>query len=282
MRPVVVQRIVCSTLLLLSAVSLINMWLFLNKCTWSRNGIFCNDNEQVIPVKVIDIYRRQIEGRRALLQKHTNATTRFRNIYNVAAPEVFCPGLVRIGDLSDGGKWICSPHMIPHPCIIYSLGINNEFSFDSEIYEIAKCQIHAFDKDDMPDETVEFYQRINATLKKAMIAKKTNVSASNYTFTDVVQMYKPQRIDVLKIDIEGGEYDVAEQIAATPICQILVELHWKPLSMVSFLKTLSQQNFFLFHHEINGDYIEASEFSLIHESCFRAYGINVIYGKYLS
>ncbi|KAK0402254.1 hypothetical protein QR680_016235 [Steinernema hermaphroditum] len=286
MRPVMVRRVFCITFLVLLAISTITVLIYSKKATrlYSNvlNEIFCDEKEDAVPIQILEIYRKQVEGRKILLQLHNTATTYFDNLYNVAAPEVFCPGLVRIGDLSDGGKWICSPHLLPNPCVIYSLGINNEFSFDAEIYEMSKCQIHAFDKDEMRPETVQFYHRINATLDKAMITKETNVSAAAYSFTDVVQMYKPKRIDVLKIDIEGGEYDVATQIATTPICQILIELHWKPYSMVTLLKTLSSHNFYLFHHEINGGTHNASEFSLIHESCLRDYGVTVVYGKYFS
>ncbi|KAK0403535.1 hypothetical protein QR680_016980 [Steinernema hermaphroditum] len=244
--------------------------------------IFRVETTDTVDPKIREIYRRQLDGRKALLAQHGPKSPFHDNLYNVAAPEVFCPGLVRMGHLSDGGKWVCNPQKIPNPCVIYSLGVNNEFSFDKEMFEIARCQIRAFDKDRMQPPTVEFYNSIGATLAAAKITKATNVSAAEYSFRDVVRMHNHSKIDILKIDIEGGEYDVVKQMATTPICQILVELHGTPFRMLSVLRTLSSHGFYLFHHEINGGSLKACEFSLIHESCLRDYGIDVIYGRYLS
>uniref|UniRef100_A0A1I7ZX50 Methyltranfer_dom domain-containing protein n=1 Tax=Steinernema glaseri TaxID=37863 RepID=A0A1I7ZX50_9BILA len=115
-------------------------------CDNFTKEIFKVEPTEVVPAKIREMYQRQTAGRKALLDSFGSSSTNYANLYNVAAPEVLCPGLVRIGHLSDGGKWICSPHLLPRPCVIYSLGINNEFSFDAEMYEMAKCHIHAFDK----------------------------------------------------------------------------------------------------------------------------------------
>lgn len=30
-------------------------------------------------------------------------------MYNVLAPEVYCPELIKVGTTEDGGKWMCAP-----------------------------------------------------------------------------------------------------------------------------------------------------------------------------
>ncbi|TKR72143.1 hypothetical protein L596_019645 [Steinernema carpocapsae] len=172
--------------------------------------------------------------------------------------------------------------MMPKPCAIYSLGINNEYSFETEIYSLTKCHIHGFDKDQMGSGTVEAYKRINATIMPAYLAKETNASLGRYSFSDIAKMHNHSKIDILKIDIEGGEYDVADQIVQVPICQILIELHGAAKQMMGALETFSKSGFYLFHHEINGGNLKASEFSLIHESCLKDYAVELVLGRYLS
>uniref|UniRef100_A0A1I7YSU5 Methyltranfer_dom domain-containing protein n=1 Tax=Steinernema glaseri TaxID=37863 RepID=A0A1I7YSU5_9BILA len=98
-----------------------------------------DQKEETVSPELVEIYKRQISGRKALLASLNQNTKQYYDLYNVLAPEVFCPGLVRIGRLSDGGKWLCNPQKIPYPCVVYSLGVNNEFSFDSELYAMTKA-----------------------------------------------------------------------------------------------------------------------------------------------
>ncbi|TKR59824.1 hypothetical protein L596_029440 [Steinernema carpocapsae] len=245
-----------------------------------------NAASKSISPHIIEVYRSQIKSRKEILKLVAagKPPTQYSHadLYNSLVPEVFCPGLVRIGYIADGGKWVCSPHMVRKPCAIYSLGISNEYSFEDQIYEQTKCGIHGFDKDEMKPETVEAYKRMNATIMPALIAKETNVTARHYSFADIIKMYDHSRIDILKIDIEGAEYEVSNQIVSVPICQILIEMHGEAKKMMSLLEKFSKSGFYLFHHEINGAYISACEYSLIHESCLKEYGVEVVLGRYLS
>ena len=52
-----------------------------------------------------------------------------------------------MGKLGDGGKWICDPHRIreeQEECLVYSVGSNNDFSFEQAILEVVgeHCEIH--------------------------------------------------------------------------------------------------------------------------------------------
>ena len=57
-------------------------------------------------------------------------------------PEFLCAYERRIGRDGDGGKWICDPHRIAQKaasegggCLVYSVGSNNDFSFERELHE---------------------------------------------------------------------------------------------------------------------------------------------------
>ena len=61
-------------------------------------------------------------------------------------PDFVCQHEQRIGQLGDGGKWVCDPHRISgqKDCLVYSVGSNNDFSFEKSILEDIgqHCEIH--------------------------------------------------------------------------------------------------------------------------------------------
>ncbi|TKR73897.1 hypothetical protein L596_021145 [Steinernema carpocapsae] len=123
---------------------------------------------------------------------------------------------------------------------------------------------------------------MNASIIPALISSETDESVARYSFSDLLKKYNHSMIDIIKIDIERGEYDVLDQIIQVPICQILIEVHGWANDISNLLTTLSKVGYYLFHHEINSVYIEACEYSLIHEKCIKDYGVDVVLGRYLS
>ncbi|VDM55378.1 unnamed protein product [Angiostrongylus costaricensis] len=94
---------------------------------------------------VREYYARQAPERIALLNNMRNPLN-FASIYNVIVPEARCPDLVRVGRVSDGGKYVCNPKAFPTGnCSIYSFGLNNEVSFDVEIQQMTGCQLYGYD-----------------------------------------------------------------------------------------------------------------------------------------
>ena len=60
-----------------------------------------------------------------------------------------CPHEVeRIGDMGDGGKWVCGVSRIAEKkdCVIYSVGINYESSFEEDLLSRTRhCQVWGYD-----------------------------------------------------------------------------------------------------------------------------------------
>ena len=140
--------------------------------------------------------------------------------------------------------------------IIYSFGVGTNISFDLQLIDAFDCEVYAFDptpksiawikKQNLPvnykfydcglakkDGMVEFYLPDNPDHVSATIFSKTESNKSGIvevpmkSFNSIINELGHSKIDVLKLDIEGSEYDVIEDIvkANVQIKQLLVEFH---------------------------------------------------------
>ena len=254
--------------------------------TFVHSTNFTVPEDSEIHPRTLEFYRFQARLRYECLQYVPDAED-FYILYNVLAPEVFCKDLVRIGKITDGGKWICNPVKVMDmkKCTIYSLGIHNDPSFerDFQIFTENKCLLRSVDKGEQRKNTLDIIRNANGIFKKALLTNETDKSQDHYTFKDLLVLTGDKRIDILKIDIEGFEYKLINELVSVPICQILIEIHGDTaLKHLQLLRTFSEHGFYLFSYEINGAYHRLSEYSLINEKCFQDYGVKTIYGKYLS
>jgi len=130
----------------------------------------------------------------------------------------------RVGDIGDGGKWICGMTNLLQvdDCVVYSLGSNGKHDFEDDILKYTPCEVHVFDMDDFS--YVFFGTR--ARFHKSKIGDGTKGTDS---IDGWMRKLGHDHIDVLKIDIEGSEYDAFESLSKmTPqpwIGQILIEVH---------------------------------------------------------
>ncbi|KXJ88515.1 methyltransferase domain-domain-containing protein [Microdochium bolleyi] len=141
-----------------------------------------------------------------------------------------CPHSVqRIGRLGDGGKWICGLELLeelpapktpesPSPCVVYSFGINTESSFEDALLSRTKgCEIWGYDfsvNDFGPqlNRSADYVSR--AHFNKAGIAGVTDTKKKPpfYSIQDLLKKNGHDHIDVLKMDIEGFEFDTMRSI----------------------------------------------------------------------
>ncbi len=153
------------------------------------------------------------------------------------------------------GFYVC-PDLLDEKSIIYSFGIGEDMSFDNAIIEKHGCHVFGFDptpksinwiNSQKVNEKFHFYtfgisnksgfvdfflpknpEYVSGSLidtKNVDTAAKVNVVMKS--LEDIMNKLNHKHIDVLKMDIEGSEYDVIENILSSKISitQILIEFH---------------------------------------------------------
>ena len=157
---------------------------------------------------------------------------------------------------SYGGFYI-NPSLLTSDSIVYSFGIGKDVSFDKTCIKKHKCRIFAFDPTpksidyiqnqvpsnlftffdfgitDTESGVIDFYLPVNPNGVSGSLVKTNDVNPNNTikvkmkTFDDIVRELRHKHIDVIKMDIEGSEYAVLEEILASEIKvdQLLIEFH---------------------------------------------------------
>ena len=154
------------------------------------------------------------------------------------------------------GGFYLSPELLNKKSIVYSFGIGEDVSFDNAVIKNYDCTVFAFDptpksinfiKQLNPNkkfffygfgissksEFVDFYLPNNPEHISGSIITQKNVNLNNTVRVEmkslkhIMSELGHKHIDVLKMDIEGSEYDVIEDILNSniSITQILVEFH---------------------------------------------------------
>jgi FkbM family methyltransferase len=158
---------------------------------------------------------------------------------------------------SSYGGFFVHPDVLTKKSVVYSFGIGEDISFDEAIIKRHNCEVFGFDptpksinwikaKKDLPQNFhffdygvdtqthhVTFYLPKNEAYVSGSLLRTTNVSESAAIevpmkkYSDIVSELQHSQIDVLKMDIEGSEYAVVEDILNGPveIKQLLIEIH---------------------------------------------------------
>ncbi|XP_064601902.1 probable methyltransferase-like protein 24 isoform X2 [Liolophura sinensis] len=128
--------------------------------------------------------------------------------------EILCNVMLRMGNLGDGGWEVCDDEPVrPKPdCLVYSFGINNDFSFDDMIAEHYGCEVHAFDPsmkmgDMRRSERVSFHH-LGVYGSNSVINNGWPVK----TIAEIRRMlgHTNRRIDVMKMDVEDRRVHAAK------------------------------------------------------------------------
>jgi len=165
--------------------------------------------------------------------KKMSASEREHTMHSVLDnTDTVCKRKLRMGKLGDGGWEICDDVDVrpKRPCVVYSFGIANDFSFDDDTALNYGCHVYSFD----PSMDVETHNRSDLVhfYKIGLSGRsETRGNWQLYTFSDIRQMLGHQRtqIDVVKIDIENSEWTALKNMAATGelrrFKQMLLEFH---------------------------------------------------------
>lgn len=156
------------------------------------------------------------------------------------------------------GGFYLNPQLLNESSVVYSFGVGEDLSFDSSVIQRHSCKVYAFDPtpksiswyNSVPKakkegilffdfgigpvtRTAVFYPPKNLDHISGSIVKTANVDElSGYgvklvCFRDIAEQLGHSRVDVVKMDIEGAEYDVILNILDSDIdvIQLAVEFH---------------------------------------------------------
>jgi FkbM family methyltransferase len=175
------------------------------------------------------------------------------------------------------GGWAILKGSLDADSIIYSFGVGEDASFDLSLIGKYGCRVHAFDptpksadwvaeniqdgrfvfeKSALADHdgTIRLYlprdpRHVSASLVAgSRTAAENHFAAPCYRLESILNRLGHSRLDVLKMDIEGAEYSVLQNILASHSLakprQLLVEFHhWMhPFSVADTRKTLAELN----------------------------------------
>ncbi len=155
---------------------------------------------------------------------------------------------------SEYGGWYICPDNIHSNAIIYSFGVGEDASFDMALIRKFGVDIYAFDP---TPRSIEFVKKQNFTTKFKMHSygvasfdgnvsfnppedishvsytildkptKDKSITVSVFQLATIMKKLGHKYIDLLKMDIEGAEYEVIDDIINNniPIKQLLIEFH---------------------------------------------------------
>lgn len=158
---------------------------------------------------------------------------------------------------SQYGGFYIYPNYLSENSIVYSFGIGDDITFDIFLIKNYNCKIYAFDPTpksinwindniiSLPNFSFfdyglnnisgfqNFFLPKNNKFISGSSIKQNNVNSNDVisvkmkTFKEISQIFSHKIIDILKMDIEGSEYDVIDDILNSNIIinQILVEFH---------------------------------------------------------
>lgn len=219
-------------------------------------------------------FKKMAETRRWAIKNEQNLAS----LQMYIVPQINCPTVVRVGAIGDGGKWVCNPWRVPETCVIYSLGVNGDTSFERDMYSITKekCKIYSFD---ISPQSQSLFDSFKGIFRAWKIAATTNENFNEWAIVDIAKNFSHEKIDIMKMDIESFEFTalppvlLSELVSNGKVCQVLVELHSTVSSWKSLQDQLEKTGFILFYKEANMYCPSCYEYSYIHKSCLEQYGL---------
>jgi FkbM family methyltransferase len=189
---------------------------------------------------------------------------------------------------NDNANWCVCPSLLSEESVVYSIGVGTDISFDLELIRRFGTIVHAFDptprsiawlqSQRLPEKFVfhdyglgvhdgnlVFHPPENSNFVSYSVFSRGSatapaVEAPVCRLATIMKRLGHTKIDLLKMDIEGAEYDVLSDLLASgaPVQQLLVEFHhrWKdvgPDRTKSAIQYLNRAGFRIFHVSASGE-----------------------------
>lgn len=203
---------------------------------------------------------------------------------------------VKCSHLTFGNRYaawtFCPDHLNEHS-VIYSFGVGEDISFDLKLMEQYHLNIHAFDPS---PRSIDWVKRQNFNKEfhfypfglagedgSILFSEPAEPGIHSLKMTDssqgekagekahrlpvhrlptIVKKLGHERIDILKMDIEGAEYEVIDDIISSqvPISQVLIEFHHRfetiGIGMTKqAISRLNKAGYRIFHVSASGEEI---------------------------
>mgnify|MGYP003110335940 CR=1 FL=1 len=196
---------------------------------------------------------------------------------------------------TDYGGWAICLDLVPSESLIISAGVGEDISFDEALITLKKCKILGIDPTPKSHQYIETLNPPNFTLLKgalvgggestvkifkqknpdyvseSIIESNKNCSddyhlAPAFNLTSIIS--QNSSIAVLKLDIEGAEYEMIEEIGNSGIPQVCIEFHhfctdFSPQDTRAALASLWADGYTTQYTSNN------KEYTLIHESALQ-------------
>lgn len=180
---------------------------------------------------------------------------------------------------------MCDTEQIKPGCIVYSVGSNGNYLFETGMHGRFNCEIHVFDPTYLGDTTKHKYLNIHAwgidstthTTQKTEHGEPVGKPVQLKSLPDIIEElgHTGKTIDILKIDVEGFEFGVLDntsmwktlEFSGTDIRQVLAEIHLSGINRETFrwrdvnryeggvvdnlFRVMHQQGYGIFHKEVN-------------------------------
>jgi len=162
-------------------------------------------------------------------------------IWDYFRPTYACPHTIQavgFGGGNGGGKWVCGLELYEGyskspDCVVYSFGAGGESSFEAELLQRTNCRIFVFDgtpSGKLGSEVTSLPLEMRSRISFVHVNIGALESNKSITLASAMKANNHHVIDILKVDIEGAEFDVIHQILDSqstppPFAQLAMEVH---------------------------------------------------------
>lgn len=214
----------------------------------------------------------------------------------------FCD--IRLNQMTLGNKgaaWTIYPDVLDQESIVYSVGVGTDISFDRKLIENFGMTVYAFDPTPKSIEWVKSQETpkkfrlyeygLSAVDGEIIFTPPENPNFVSYSAVvnendsknrqklvlkvksvkSIMHELKHDKIDLLKMDIEGAEYDVVSSIIESDIRpgQLLVEVHHRMYGLnvnqsKNLIRSLRKVGYELFSISPNGEELSFINSEIIH------------------